>query len=382
MTGEREVRVQRHVGDAIVVASFLALAMAMSPTRAWACACCDAQGSRRLVGWSDTGRSALVAAEDSQACTRHAALEVYRATAARRDRELRDGEPRDQRHHCFDLFSEEPDAVADCRSLGDDMALPDGPRSSTRGRSFPVPAESVAAAHVRARSFDSTAMDPMGSGLGRQVRVALTTPAGEEEIARLDVHLARGEYETAPSPLQVVVYPSPNGRIAMVELTTVDEAPGTGLFTTLMHLAPLPESLTPEVLNSMLGPRTPRTVEPTAAERAAARRRREAQAVNRRGLRQARRRRYAEARALFARALELYPDYAAARFNLACMLARLGETDAAFDALEALYDETCPRCMEFLGRVASDEDLASLRDDARFEEVVRGALEWRELHGE
>jgi hypothetical protein len=53
-------------------------------------------------------------------------------------------------------------------------------------------------------------------------------------------------------------------------------------------------------------------------------------------------------------------------YNLACAEARLGETDAAFDHLrEAIADR------ESLAELArDDEDLASLRGDARFEEIV------------
>lgn len=53
-------------------------------------------------------------------------------------------------------------------------------------------------------------------------------------------------------------------------------------------------------------------------------------------------------------------------YNLACAEARLGETDAAFEHLrEAVADR------DSLAELArGDEDLASLRGDARFEEIV------------
>ena len=56
-------------------------------------------------------------------------------------------------------------------------------------------------------------------------------------------------------------------------------------------------------------------------------------------------------------------------YNLACAEARLGETDAAFEHLrEAVADR------ESLAELArGDEDLASLRGDARFEEIVGSA---------
>src|SRR5947199_385999 len=56
-------------------------------------------------------------------------------------------------------------------------------------------------------------------------------------------------------------------------------------------------------------------------------------------------------------------------YNLACAEARLGETEAAFEHLrEAVADR------ESLAELArTDEDLASLRGDARFEEIVGAA---------
>lgn len=53
-------------------------------------------------------------------------------------------------------------------------------------------------------------------------------------------------------------------------------------------------------------------------------------------------------------------------YNLACAEARLGETDAAFEHLQQAVSER-----ESLAELArGDEDLASLRGDARFEEIV------------
>jgi hypothetical protein len=53
-------------------------------------------------------------------------------------------------------------------------------------------------------------------------------------------------------------------------------------------------------------------------------------------------------------------------YNLACAEARLGETDAAFDHLRQAIAER----ESFAELAREDEDLASLRGDARFEEIV------------
>jgi hypothetical protein len=56
-------------------------------------------------------------------------------------------------------------------------------------------------------------------------------------------------------------------------------------------------------------------------------------------------------------------------YNLACAEARLGETDAAFEHLREAVAER----ESFAELARGDEDLASLRGDARFEEIV-GAM--------
>jgi uncharacterized cupin superfamily protein len=56
-------------------------------------------------------------------------------------------------------------------------------------------------------------------------------------------------------------------------------------------------------------------------------------------------------------------------YNLACAEARLGEVDAAFEHLrEAIAERE-----SFVELARGDEDLASLRGDARFEEIVGAA---------
>lgn len=76
---------------------------------------------------------------------------------------------------------------------------------------------------------------------------------------------------------------------------------------------------------------------------------------------------YDGARQILERGLEHYPGNPGIHFNLACVESLAGRRDAAFEHLReavARGDERMPR----LAR--TDEDLAPLRDDPRFEEIV------------
>ena len=73
---------------------------------------------------------------------------------------------------------------------------------------------------------------------------------------------------------------------------------------------------------------------------------------------------YEGAAALLRAAIEREPD-PGTYYNLACMEALAGHTDAAFEALTHVADE--PRLREL---AADDSDLESLRDDPRFAELL------------
>jgi tetratricopeptide (TPR) repeat protein len=64
--------------------------------------------------------------------------------------------------------------------------------------------------------------------------------------------------------------------------------------------------------------------------------------------------------------LEEYPGNGLARFNIACMKSLLGRTDEALDHLRGAL-EAAPELVEI---ARTDEDLAPIRDDPRFEKVV------------
>ena len=76
--------------------------------------------------------------------------------------------------------------------------------------------------------------------------------------------------------------------------------------------------------------------------------------------------RYGEAKALLVEGLETHPGNASLLYNLACAEAMLGEKDEALAHLAEAVEN--PRFLEF---AKTDSDLDSLRDDPRFQELVR-----------
>jgi tetratricopeptide (TPR) repeat protein len=74
----------------------------------------------------------------------------------------------------------------------------------------------------------------------------------------------------------------------------------------------------------------------------------------------------AEAKKLLLDALERYDDKSTLYYNLACAEALLGETDNSFEHLRSAI-ESDPSLAAY---VSDDKDLASLRDDPRFAELV------------
>lgn len=80
--------------------------------------------------------------------------------------------------------------------------------------------------------------------------------------------------------------------------------------------------------------------------------------------------RYREGLAVDRRLVALAPEDPTCRYNLACSLALLGETQSAIDALE----ESVRLGFDDPKHLAGDEDLASLRGEARFQSIVE-ALE-------
>src|SRR5438552_4450048 len=75
---------------------------------------------------------------------------------------------------------------------------------------------------------------------------------------------------------------------------------------------------------------------------------------------------YEEARRQLEEAVDHYEDREALLYNLACAEARLGETDAALAHLA----DALQRSERLLELARKDEDLDSLRGEARFDELI------------
>jgi mannose-6-phosphate isomerase-like protein (cupin superfamily) len=76
-----------------------------------------------------------------------------------------------------------------------------------------------------------------------------------------------------------------------------------------------------------------------------------------------------EARTILRGVVDDYEDGESIQYNLACCEARLGHVDAAFEHLGRALDGRD----DLLQLAREDEDLAALRDDPRFEQLVGAA---------
>jgi tetratricopeptide (TPR) repeat protein len=74
------------------------------------------------------------------------------------------------------------------------------------------------------------------------------------------------------------------------------------------------------------------------------------------------------AREIFAEGMQVHPDSPSLHYNLACLEALEGNPDAALDELRRALD----REPDLVRYAREDEDLVSLREDARFRELVGG----------
>jgi adenylate cyclase len=69
-----------------------------------------------------------------------------------------------------------------------------------------------------------------------------------------------------------------------------------------------------------------------------------------------------------SRAMILEPEDTVGQYNIACALAQLGEAEQALDLLEGCHQKMPPECVLW---TKNDSDLASLRDQPRFQELIR-----------
>lgn len=226
------------------------LTLVATESIALACACCDRGSTREIIGWSASGRSALVRYE-TQACEQYVAMEVWRTG-------------RDAPATCFDLLSETPDAPIACSSITDGMHET-AERRSTRSRHYPQPALQLHPADVRARAWrarpgenDESYVSPVE--LQIEIRVAGAWRrvwdgrfhAGRPE--RYDIPVA---FQYVEQPLEVSVWPSPNGERALLAVSGHDIAPGFGEWPTTLYWITLPEGTS--------GRRVAATTEPSSS---------------------------------------------------------------------------------------------------------------------
>jgi tetratricopeptide (TPR) repeat protein len=90
------------------------------------------------------------------------------------------------------------------------------------------------------------------------------------------------------------------------------------------------------------------------------------QAAGRLGLIRLKMGKYEEAEKILAEAVRLSPNSAVNQYNLACARARLGEKPAACEALKSAFAQGVAKA-----DAMTDEDLAPLRDEACFKEMIK-----------
>lgn len=218
-----------HMRAAIVVLIILA-----TESVALACACCDRGSTREIVGWSSTGRSALVRYE-TQACEQHVALEVWRAG-------------RDAPAACFDLLAADPDAQVACSAITDGMHEL-AARTSRRTRLYPRAPLQLHPGDVRARVWrarptedEESYVSPLEMRL--EIRVAgawVEVWSGRFYAGRPESYDIPTAFQYVEQPLEVAVWPTPNGDRALLTIRGHDTAPGMGEWPTSMHWISLPE---------------------------------------------------------------------------------------------------------------------------------------------
>jgi hypothetical protein len=73
---------------------------------------------------------------------------------------------------------------------------------------------------------------------------------------------------------------------------------------------------------------------------------------------------------MYEQALEAYPFYVTAKYNLACAYAKMGDDGAAMRHLEELYTWNDPEVNAKLNLARADVDLIPLRDNMRFKQLT------------
>ena len=221
-----------------------------SQSSALACACCDGGDLREIVGWSSSGRSAIVRFE-TVGCEQQVALEVWRVG-------------RSDPAACFDLLSDDPDARIDCSAVEDGMHERTA-RSSRRVTSYPIAPVQLDPADVRARVWRVQRTEDERHSLA-PVEVQVDIRAGGAWVVVWSARLYAGRPEQADVPLafsyveqpiEVSVWPSPTGEVALLAVSGHNDAPDMGHWPTSLQWIELPEAVATR--------RAPATSEPTLA---------------------------------------------------------------------------------------------------------------------
>lgn len=366
-----------------ILLSALALALAL-PQLAAACACCDGEVSRNILGWSERG-GALVRVTGILHCSVFAYEEILRPGV-------------DLPHRCTDLLSDTPNALNACGDLSTEHDYEDPLRDvagSHRRRFFPLPARAVSNQHVRAvlvpdaiTEAEAEASESHVNELVPRYALAVQVFAGSawHEVVRAAVWPTRREDNSldwddltnlelalgveAAHPIRVRVYPSPDGARALVHFSGGDTSGGNGgEWSDTLRWGALPRGVAvEESADAVLATYAhSAAVRPTNSED----RERSVREVNAEGLRLHRARHYERAEQVFIAALDLDHDNDAARYNLACSLARQGHVERAMAELRVLHEAACSGCRRRLRRAQRDPDLATLRDRPEFRALAR-----------
>ena len=95
-----------------------------------------------------------------------------------------------------------------------------------------------------------------------------------------------------------------------------------------------------------------------------------AQSANKKGLKSASNKAYGKAVDSYEEALQIYPFYVTAKYNLVCALAAMGDDEGALQNLEELYTWDDSEVSAKLIKARSDEDLVALRDNQKFKQLT------------
>ena len=315
-------------------------------TPAEACTCCDGHTNRDPLGWSPSGQSLIVDVDSDQACEHYRALELWRVGGKRPVA-------------CFDRYAD-PDRRVPCDELS--AASGTKPKTSRRLAAFPRPALRLDPALVHATLAPAAPIDGHPS---LWLTVSVLGGKGWERVWTGRANEGgSGENDEAPiRALAIAILPAPNGRDALLVVANDYTMPGIGHFTTEMRWITLPagtDVARAEPREDPGGLRAWRH-QPVPARKRAFLDTAEARRWNSAGLAHHRAGRYDAAAGSFLLALRSDPGSAAARYDLACAMARAGLLERARRLLEELRDPRCTDCGPWLERARTDADLAGLR---------------------